>query len=94
MKLRAYLLNMPVDQRERWAAACGTSLNYLWRLAYNFDKGLRPSAELATQIEIHSNQMVRRWESIPETWHRIWPELIGLPGAPSLQQELAVEDVA
>lgn len=92
-KLHTYLLQLPPDARDPFAALTGTSLNYLWKLAYNFDKGLRPSAELATQIEIHSNQMVRRWESIPETWHRIWPELIDSPGAPSLQQAL-VEDAA
>lgn len=82
MNLHAYLLGLTPAQRVEFARACGTSLNYLWRLAYNHAKGLRPNAELATQIEVHSNQLVRRWESIPESWDRIWPELIGITGAP------------
>lgn len=25
---------------------------------------------------------VRRWRIRPTDWHRIWPELVGIPGAP------------
>lgn len=82
MKLHPYLISLAPADRETFARLCGTSLNYLWKIAYRFDEGLRPSAELATQIELRSNLTVRRWECIPERWHRIWPELRGVEGAP------------
>ena len=27
---------------------------------------------------------IRRWVLYPDDWHRIWPELIGAPGAPAV----------
>lgn len=82
MKLHAYLLSLPVHERVLFASRVGTSLAYVNKLAYNFDSGVRPSAEIAAQIEAASNRKVRRWECIPEKWHRIWPELLGDPEAP------------
>lgn len=82
MNLHAYLLSLPTEERTMFASRVGTSLAYIYKLAYNFESGVRPSAEIATQIEIASNRKVRRWECIPEKWHRIWPELIGAPDAP------------
>jgi DNA-binding transcriptional regulator YdaS (Cro superfamily) len=52
-----------------------------WRHGY---AGRQPSPEYATAIEVATERMVPRWESRPEDWHRIWPELIGSEGAPSL----------
>lgn len=34
---------------------------------------------------------VKRWEMWPDTWHKIWPELIGTHGAPAVP---ATEDQA
>lgn len=90
MKLHPYLLSLAPADRDQFAKLCGTSLNYLWKIAYRFDEGLRPSAELATQIELCSNLKVRRWECIPERWHRIWPELVGTPDAPEPPAERLV----
>lgn len=35
-------------------------------------------------IEQKTDCAVRRWDLRPNDWHRIWPELIGTPGAPEL----------
>lgn len=87
MDLKTYLKSLPEPERERLASACDTTVKYLWKLARNANnpdpkKRIRPSAEVATQVELFSNRSVRRWESIPERWHRIWPELVGRKGAP------------
>ena len=37
-----------------------------------------------TAIDELPNSPVRRWDLRPDDWHRIWPELIGKPGAPEL----------
>ena len=29
---------------------------------------------------------VPRWTLRPEDWHRIWPELVGAPGAPAIAE--------
>jgi len=57
-----------------------------WRHGY---AGRRPSPEYATAIEIATGRMVRRWDTRPEDWHRIWPELIGTDGAPAVSQSPA-----
>ncbi len=38
--------------------------------------------ERCTEIEAATERAVRRWDLRPEDWGRIWPELIGMPGAP------------
>jgi hypothetical protein len=84
MHLHAYLKEADPAERDRLAAACGTTLNYLWKLARGAKRGLRPHPELATRLEVATNRKVRRWESIPEAWHAIWPELAQLPDAPQI----------
>lgn len=44
-----------------------------------------PSAENAVAIERATGGAVRRWDLRPEDWHRIWPELVGIEGAPAAQ---------
>lgn len=31
---------------------------------------------------VHQRGLMTRWDMFPADWHRIWPELIGTPGAP------------
>lgn len=50
-----------------------------WRHGY---AGRRPSPEYAVAIETATDGAVRRWDTRPTDWHRIWPELIGAVGAP------------
>ena len=55
-------------------------------------KGERPiPVERCVDIERATLGEVSRWDLRPHDWHRIWPELIGQPGAPATptQQEAA-----
>jgi len=36
-------------------------------------------------IEQASSGAVRRWDLRPDDWNRIWPELVGSPGAPYVE---------
>ena len=65
-----------------------TSPIYLSQLAAEQD-GRVPSAELCVLIEKASDRLVMRWDLRPNDWHRIWPELIGIEGAPELPQSPA-----
>lgn len=47
----------------------------------------RVPAEHCSGIELASGNAVRRWELRPEDWHRIWPELVGIDGAPYVGPE-------
>ena len=45
--------------------------------------GRRPvPVDRAADFEAASDGQVRRWHMFPDTWHRVWPELIGAEGAP------------
>lgn len=90
--VRDYLLSLTPDELKALATAAGTTFNNLKKLAYNFERGYRPNAELAAQLELHSNQTVKRWDLIPERWDRIWLELRGAPGAPPPPERSAAND--
>jgi len=45
--------------------------------------------EHCSAVEKATHGAVRRWDLRPDDWHRIWPELIGTDGAPTIPQELA-----
>ena len=48
-------------------------------------KGLRPvPIGHGAAIETASKGKVKRWDLFPNDWHRIWPELIGIEGAPEV----------
>jgi DNA-binding transcriptional regulator YdaS (Cro superfamily) len=42
--------------------------------------------ERGAELERATNGDVPRWDQRPHDWWRIWPELVGSPGAPSLGQ--------
>lgn len=64
---------------------------FLWQLV----NGRRSvSAERATQIEIATDGKVRRWDLRPTDWHRVWPELVGVDGAPPVPTTPAAEEQA
>jgi DNA-binding transcriptional regulator YdaS (Cro superfamily) len=66
---------------QKVASAMGWARAYLSQIAH----GRRPlPVDRAAELEALSDGAVRRWESFPDTWHRIWPELVGTPGAPAL----------
>jgi len=43
-----------------------------------------PAPHLAVSIEWETKGAVRRWDSRPRDWWLIWPEIIGVPGAPAI----------
>lgn len=61
----------------RLAAACGASV----QTVSNWRKRGVPINYCAT-IEQACDRAVMRWHLRPDDWHRIWPELVGQPGAP------------
>ncbi len=67
-KLRLYLNSLSVNDREAYAAACGTSVNYLRK---SISIGSRFDGALARLLDVHSNGHVKKWELRPD----IWPEL-------------------
>lgn len=90
MDLRSFVDSLPRGGVATFAEKLNISRIYLMQLAARQD-GRLPSPELCVVIERATFQQVRRWDLRPEDWHLIWPELIGLPGAPSLPAAPAAE---
>lgn len=42
--------------------------------------------EHCAAIESATGRAVMRWDLRPDDWHRIWPELVGTSGAPSIRE--------
>lgn len=66
------------------AAAFGVTVQAVcfWR-----DGSRRMPPEYMAWLERLSGGQVRRWEMRPDDWYRIWPELVGQPGAPAVPVE-------
>lgn len=63
------------------AAALDIPASYLSQMA----SGERAITEKrAALIEAHTSGQVKRWETRPDDWHVIWPELVGSEGAPDV----------
>lgn len=56
-----------------------------WRHGQKF-----PSPERCADIERITQGDVRRWHLRPLDWHRIWPELVGVDGAPDVPDNAEV----
>ena len=81
MELNEYLSEMPGRQVEM-AKAIGMSGSFLSQIA----RGARAApAAFAPAIQELSGYRVRVWDLRPKDWHRIWPELVGQAGAPSVE---------
>jgi len=69
------------------AEACGTltklasALNVSPQVVVNWRARGVPM-ERCADLETASGGAVRRWDLRPDDWYRIWPELIGIDGAP------------
>ena len=84
MNLSVYLDKLERGQKKELADALGVSSAYLYQMA----TARRPvPPDLAPTIEQNTGNSVRRWDLRPDDWHRIWPELVGAPGAPSPHAE-------
>ena len=49
--------------------------------------GRMPSPENCVAVERATKGMVRRWDLRPADWHLIWPELVGIKGAPRIPKQ-------
>jgi DNA-binding transcriptional regulator YdaS (Cro superfamily) len=54
-----------------------------WQHGY---AGRMPDAANAAAIEKATDRRVMRWDLRPNDWHLIWPELVGIDGAPGLKE--------
>lgn len=53
-------------------------------------RGARPiPIARCMEVETVTGGAVMRWDLRPDDWHRIWPELVGLAGAPAIPAEAA-----
>ena len=70
-----------ISARERYAiaSAVGVHEQYLYQC---FTRRRVCAPELCVSIELATQGAVRRWDLRPTDWHRIWPELVGVDGAP------------
>lgn len=49
-------------------------------------KGRGFSPAECVRIEQESRHELRRWDLRPKDWHLIWPELVGVSGAPAIPE--------
>ncbi|NYT81424.1 helix-turn-helix domain-containing protein [Alcaligenaceae bacterium] len=71
-KLKNFIFGMPSEQREDFAARCGTSFAHMRNVAYGYR---RASEKLSVRIERESEGAVTRKDLYPSEWPEIWPEL-------------------
>lgn len=85
MDLYTYNSALSEEELADFAAKCETTPLYLQKLACDQRRGKhRIKPRLAALIELHTDKKVMRWESIPNEWPLVWPELVGAPGAPEV----------
>lgn len=82
--LREFLDGLPRGETGALALKLGISAIYLAQIAAR-QGGREPSPALCVLIERETAGAVMRWDLRPSDWHRIWPELIGTPGAPEVE---------
>lgn len=85
MNLDEYLSRPDAESMVAFAEALGVNPDQVrqWRHAYG---GRVPSPEKCVAIEAATKSLVRRWDLRPADWHLIWPELIGVKGAPKVHK--------
>lgn len=82
--LLAYLNGLSVAERIAFARSAGTTVGYLRKAIC---VGARMGPALCVALERASNGVLRRWMFRPIDWWLIWPELIGIEGAPAVPSE-------
>jgi len=93
MDLKTFLKNLADDSaREEFARDCDTSTGHMRNCIYVPGKLLAPAT--CVLVEKNSARAVMRWDLRPDDWHRIWPELVGQPGAPTVPAPDAQKAVA
>lgn len=69
------------------AGAVGVKQQHVWNWLNR--KGIVP-ADRCAAIEQATGRAVMRWDLRPDDWWKIWPELVGLEGAPAVPQKAVV----
>jgi DNA-binding transcriptional regulator YdaS (Cro superfamily) len=75
------------EDRRRLAAKTGVNAASLYQALTGKGAGFSPAK--CVQIEQSSEKEIRRWDLRPNDWWEIWPELIGVRGAPPVPREKA-----
>lgn len=84
MKLKDYLSSpgsLSVAELRRAAGIKNEAQIRQWQHGY---ADRVPSPKYCVAIERATQGAVRRWDMRPDDWREIWPELVGVPGAPSV----------
>lgn len=74
------------EKRRELASAAGINEQYLYQCLTG-RRDMNPVE--ARRVEGVLNGELMRWDLCSKTWHQIWPELIGIKGAPQVQAEKA-----
>lgn len=82
-------MNMTATDRAALAEKVGVNEQYLYQCLTG-RKAMNPAE--AVRVEAESGRAVMRWDLRPADWHRIWPELIGADGAPSVPESAPSDD--
>lgn len=69
------------EERAALAQEHGVDPLYLYQVLTG-RREMEPKA--AVRLEQRSGGRLRRWQLRSKSWHLIWPELIGTPGAPAI----------
>lgn len=77
------------EDRRRLADLVGVHRATLYQALTGKGAGFSPAE--CVRIERSSNRELRRWDLRPKDWHLIWPELIGVDGAPEVATTSRVE---
>lgn len=85
MDLKTYTADLPHGGVAELAKEVGITPVYLSQLSAR-QAGREPSPELCVKLETATGRAVMRWDTRPDDWHRIWPELVGDQKAPPIPE--------
>lgn len=91
MKLSEYLKKSERGSGMSLAVAIGVSKSRLSQIADD-SSSLKPA--MCVAIWRATGGAVARWDLRPADWHKIWPELIGIEGAPPVPESATAQEAA
>lgn len=74
-ELKLYLKEKTIEEQEKFASSCGTSIGYIRKIISSNGK-LSFGPKVARKIETNSFGTISRKSLRPKDWNEIWPELI------------------
>jgi DNA-binding transcriptional regulator YdaS (Cro superfamily) len=77
------MIEIPATERKRISDIVGLGEQYLYQ-CFTMRRVCPP--EHCAAIELASDGVIRRWHLRPQDWYLIWPELVGIDGAPGVPQ--------